>query len=102
MLRNPTSSLTLHQDSTFNYVLHRQLGDFVAAALRDELQGIYNIAATGNVSLKEVAALLGATPQFGDFLYEVGQIDNSKAKRAVPDFAMSSSQIITQFVKEFE
>jgi nucleoside-diphosphate-sugar epimerase len=101
MIRDPGCQLTLNPASAFNYVLHRQVGDFILTALRDGLSGVYNLAANGNLRLDEVAEIVGANPGYGDFLYRVGEIDNAKAKAVYPCFAMDSAQIVTAFMKEF-
>jgi nucleoside-diphosphate-sugar epimerase len=101
MIHDPGCQFTLNPASTFNYVLHSQVGDFIQTALRDGLSGVYNLAASGNLRLDEVAEIVGANPSYGDFLYRVGEIDNAKAKALHPSFAMNSAQVITAFMKEF-
>ena len=101
MIRDPGCQLTLNPASTFNYVLHRQVGDFIQTALRDGLSGVYNLAASGNLRLDEVAEIVGAIPGYGGFMYCVGEIDNAKAKALLPSFAMNSAQVVTAFMKEF-
>ena len=100
MRRDPHCALSLSAASTFNYVLHRQVGEFIEAAMRDGHTGVYNIAATENVTLKEVAGILGARPVYGNFQYRTGDIDNSKAKAIYPELSMTSNENITAFIQE--
>jgi nucleoside-diphosphate-sugar epimerase len=101
MTRDPRCQLTLSPASTFNYVLHRQVGDFILTALRKGLCGIFNLAASKNLRLDEIAGIVGASPDYGNFLYCVGEIDNAKANAVCPSFAMDSAQVVNAFMREF-
>tara|TARA_Y100001934_G_scaffold282880_1_gene399011 strand:- start:13005 stop:13754 length:750 start_codon:yes stop_codon:yes gene_type:complete len=101
MMHDPNCCLTLSPKSIFNYVRHRQVSEFIKVAIRNGYTGIYNIASTGNLRLDEVAAIVGARPEYGHYNYEVGDVDNSKAKAVFPGLSMTSAQTIAAFTKEF-
>ena len=100
MMHNPNCRLTLNHKSIFNYVRHRQICEFIKVAIRNGHTGIFNIASTGNLRLDEIAAIVGARPEYGHYKYEVGDVDNSKAKAIFPEFSMTSAQTIAAFTKE--
>jgi len=90
--------LTLSSDSRFNYVLHSDILDFIKFSIDHDLKGIYNLASSENVTLLEVANILGKKVQFGNYLYDVGNIDNSKISYVFPIFKKTSKEIITKFI----
>ena len=100
MMHDPNCRLTLNHKSIFNYVRHRQISEFIKVAIRNGHTGIFNIASTGNLRLDEIAAIVGARPEYGHYKYEVGDVDNSKAKAIFPEFSMTSAQTIAAFTKE--
>ena len=102
MLQDPNCSLSLAPDSRFNYVTHHQLGAFILRALHDGLSGVYNIATTGSLRLREVAEILATCPQYGKFHYDVGDIDNRKARSVLPELARSTRDIVEEFMKAHE
>ena len=90
--------LTLSSDSRFNYVLHSDILDFIKFSIDHDLKGIYNLASSENVTLLEVANILGKKVKFGNYLYDVGNIDNSKISYVFPVFKKTSKEIITKFI----
>jgi hypothetical protein len=98
---DPGSQLTLNTASIFNFVLHRQVGDFILTALRNWLSGVYNLAASKNLRLDEIARIVRANPEYGKFLYRVCEINNAKAKTVYPNFTMDGAPVTATFMKEF-
>lgn len=102
ILEDEPCKLTLTQDSRFNYVLHSDVTSFIEFAIKNDLQGIYNVSSSGSVTLKEVATMLGKRVQFGKYNYDVGNIDNRKITSIFPTFKKTSREIVTQFIRERE
>lgn len=96
--KNPT--LTLSADSVFNYILHKDILDFIKLAVKKDLQGIYNLASSENITLSDVENLLKKQVNFGTYTYDVGEIDNSKISGVFPAFKKTSKEAILQFIKE--
>lgn len=92
-------TLALSSVSTFNYILHKDVLEFIKMAIAKDLQGIYNLAASENITLSQVADLLKKEVNFGSYIYSVGNIDNSKAASILPSLKKDSNEIIAQFVK---
>lgn len=94
---NPT--LTLSPDSSFNYILHKDVLEFIKFAIEKDLQGIYNLASSKNITLKEASDLFKKKVNFGNFIYNVGNIDNKKAALVLSNFKKTSEEAIKQFLK---
>ncbi len=92
---NPT--LTLSPDSSFNYILHKDVLGFIKLAAEKDLQGIYNLASSDNITLSKVAGLFKRKVNFGNYIYNVGDIDNSKASILLLAFKKTSEEVISQF-----
>lgn len=95
---NPT--LTLSEKSIFNYIFHSDVLSFIKLAIEKDLQGIYNLASSKNITLKEVSTLFKKKVTFGNFIYSVGYIDNSKATSVTTSFEKTSEEVIRQFLKQ--
>lgn len=91
-------TLTLSPDSIFNYILHRDVLAFIDAAIKKDLRGIFNLAASENISLSSVANLFKKSVTFGDYVYNAGIIDNTKAVKVVSSFKKSSAKTISEFI----
>ena len=89
--------VTLSDTSTFNYILHRDVANVIKVAMKQNLQGIYNIASSKNISLKEVESLSGKKATFGNYVYNVGNIDNKKITSVFPAFKKTSREIVVAF-----
>ena len=102
MLEDKECSLTLSGNSIFNYVLHSDILDFIKFSIYHDLKGIYNLTSSQNITLSEVADMLGKKVSFGAYRYDVGEIDNSRISSLFHAFRKTSKETITQFVKEGE
>ena len=96
--KNPV--LTLTASSVMNYILHRQVADFIKYAIENNLSGVYNLASSQNITLARVANLLKKKVNFGSYSYSVGKISNRKISKIFSSFARTSEEIVEQFIKE--
>lgn len=93
-------SLALSADSEFNYILHRSVFEFIQAAVKKDVRGIYNLASSENVSVSRVADLLNKKVNFGNFLYTVGNVDNTKGSAILSAFKKTSEEVISEFLSQ--
>jgi len=100
MIEDEPCRLGLAEDSRFNYVLHRDVTDFITLALERDLRGVFNVASDGNVRLSEVAAYLGKHVEFGSHWYDVGEIDNGKASGLAKGLRRSSLETVQYFIAD--
>lgn len=86
MLKYENPKLTLSQHSTFNYILHDDISRFMALAIKQNLTGIYNVCASENATLAQIANHFKLRVQFGDYLYTTGNVSNKKITSIDPTF----------------
>lgn len=98
ILKEDNPTLTLSPDSTFNYILHKDVLEFINLAIKKDLQGIYNLASSGNISLKAIADLFKKEVNYGNYIYNVGDIDNTKAVTYLPALKKTSKEIVIKFI----
>lgn len=91
--------LTLSPDSSLNYILYTDVSEFIKLAIEKNLQGIYNLVSSKNITLSEIASLLKKKVNFGDYVYNVGNIDNRKAVAVSRAFKKTSRKIIGKFIQ---
>lgn len=98
MLTEPACRLFLASSSRFNFVLYRDVCDFVENALEQGIEGTYDIGSSCSIGLREIAKQLGVDPIYGKHHYDVGLVDSSAASRIVPAFGRPSWQTLNLFI----
>ncbi len=93
-------TLSLAGASTLNFVLYSDILEFIKCAIRKNISGVFNLVSSENITLAEVAEMLGKNVKFGDYSYFVGNIDNSKACSVLSAFNKTSREVVNRFVKE--
>jgi len=99
LLLAPDSALRLSGDSSFNYINHTDVGDFIEAALQQDLSGSFNLASASNVCLREIADALCLNAKFGSHCYDSGQFDNSAATDFVAGLKRCSLDKVVEFAQ---
>lgn len=94
---NPT--LTLSAKSVFNFILHKDVLEFIKIATEKDIQGIYNIVSSNNITAREIAELLGKKVSYGNYIYNAGDIDNKKVSKLLPSFKKTSREVVNEFMK---
>lgn len=100
IMEDDPCKLTLSNDSRFNYILHSDVSDFILFAIERDIQGIYNVASGGNLHLSEISEMFGKNVQFGNYKFDIGNIDNNKISSIFPAFCKTSKEVISQFANE--
>lgn len=70
MLCSDNEKLTLSGESTFNYILQKDILEFIRSEKYRELNGIYDLVSNNNVKLKDIKKEFDSTVEFGDYVYE--------------------------------
>ncbi|MBI5122590.1 NAD-dependent epimerase/dehydratase family protein [Candidatus Roizmanbacteria bacterium] len=91
-------TLTLSSKSVFNFILHKDILEFIKIAAEKDLQGIYNLVSSENIILSQIAKLFGKKVNFGTYLYNVGNIDNKKAAKLFSSLNKTSEDTINKFM----
>jgi hypothetical protein len=81
--------------------LHQDVANFITKALEENLTGIYNLAASSNVTLGEVSECFQRQVEYGNYHYVSGDICNKKASEIYQNFNKSSLDTIKQFIAAF-
>jgi nucleoside-diphosphate-sugar epimerase len=90
-------ALTLSAESTFNYVLHQDIGDFITHALEQSCDGIYNVAAAENVRLGDIASQFERTVRWGGFIYRTPAIDTEAAIELLPSLKRTTLENVKRY-----
>jgi len=98
IINNDECALGLSAKSNYNLVLHSDVLEFIRHAIDQDIQGVYNVAASDTISLSDTADLLDKKVEFGNHVYDVGQIDNSRISSIFPAFKKSSKENLIHFV----
>ena len=85
IIKEDKPKLTLHQDSTFNYVLHSDILDYIFI---DE-KGIKNFVSEDNITLGEIKELVNGNCEFGNYKFVTPKLDGVKWK--------TSRQVVEEF-----
>ena len=96
--KNPT--VTLSSKSVLNFILHKNVLEFIKIAFKKDLNGIYNLASSRNITPPQIAELLGKKISFGNYLYNVGDIDNNKIISISQAFKKTSKRVVLEFLKQ--
>jgi nucleoside-diphosphate-sugar epimerase len=100
MLTEPHCRLFLSSRSRFNFVLHRDVAQFIDYCLKHDIAGTYNIASATTTTLGEIAEQLQLSVEFGSHDYDVGLIDQSDAASLCSGFARPTWQTLNAFIDD--
>lgn len=99
MMEGKTTDFHLSGESRYNCVLHSDILDFINFSIRNDIIGIYNIASFGNVLLSDIAEMFSRKVQFGDHMYDGGNISNRKVASLFPAFKKTTKIVLDQFIE---
>ncbi len=100
ILKEENCRLTLSPDSDLNCVLYEDVLGFLRLSVKESLKGVYNTVSSGNILVSDAAKLLKKKVEFGNYSYQVGNVDNRKASLIYPAFKKTSEQIFKQFSRQ--
>ena len=99
MFSKSPSVLTLSSNSSFNYVLHEDVGSFIKHCIFNRIAGVYNVSSKKNITLIDIKYEYELNDIcFGKYFYETTSIDTSKIIAEYPIFKKSSRQVIKIFI----
>lgn len=97
ILTDATPQVPISANSQINHILHEDVTAFIRAAHAKDLTGTYNLAASTNATLGEIALHFGKAVQFGNVTAHMNRIDNRKAAAFCPALANSTLTNIERF-----
>ena len=99
MITEPSCQFTLSGDSAITYIFHEDVSAFISFALREGICGLFNMACKGSITLCEMAAKTGCRATFGEYKYDLGEIDNSKIAGIFPAFRRTCQEVVDEFIR---
>ena len=100
MIQNEPCTVGLSSASVYNIIIYSDILNFIKFAIQNDVQGVFNLASSSNITLENVARVLEKNIQFGEGFYNVGNIDNTKIASTFPVFKKSSEDNLLQYLKE--
>ena len=94
------SGLTLSGDSTFNYVLQKDILEFVTAGENQVVVGKYDFVSSTNVTLNEVADYYNKKVQFGEYKYTTNLQKMNPQHNIHPIAERTSLETVKLFIEE--
>lgn len=98
MVKDRTCNLSLRSDSVLDYILYSDVARFLTHAIKNDLNGVWNVCTSQSATLEEAATLVGATPAYGYYFYDVGRINNTKIVSIDGEFYKTACDTINQFL----
>ena len=102
ILHHDCVSLTLASQSTFNYIRHDDVSDFIQHAIHHQLNGIFNVAASSDLQLGEVSKHFNKPATFGNYVYKTANADNHKISALFPCFKRTSMDNIKLYMNDIK
>ncbi len=85
--------LSLSKDSELNLVLYQDVLNFI----KKDKSGVYNLTSSENIKLSKIAKILNKSPRFGNYKYQVGNIDNKRC-----EFNKTSEEVLLNFISNIQ
>ena len=98
IIEDEKPELSLSGDSTFNYILQKDILSFIETAYRNKYSGTIDFVSSGNISLNHVADLLGKEVKFGNYIYKTPNLPNQELVEVFPTAALSSENNIQRYL----
>ena len=93
VLRGEPVTLRLDGTSRYNLVSMRQVEQFLRAADAAAATGVYNLGASDEATLADIAAVTGARPTYGQVHYEVPGMDTRRVRALCPAFERTTREV---------
>ena len=94
------TALSVAPSSRFAWLRHRDVLEFLTAALDRGLEGTYNVVPSRTATLAEAARALGRSPAWGTHLYAAPEADGAKARAVCAALTRSALENAIAFAKE--
>jgi nucleoside-diphosphate-sugar epimerase len=98
IIEDEKPELSLSGDSTFNYILQKDILSFIETAYRNKYSGVIDFVSSGNINLSQVADLLGKEVKFGNYIYKTPNLPNQELVEVFPTAALSSENNIQRYL----
>ena len=100
MIESEPCTVGLSGTSAYNIIIYSDILNFIKFAIENDVQGVFNLASSSNITLENVAKILEKNIQFGEGFYNAGNIDNTKIASTFPAFKATSEDNLIKYLKE--
>ena len=100
IIDNYNTKLTLSEMSTFNYVLQKDIAEFIKLCYNNKIIGTYEFVSNDMISLGSIARKFGKNPTFGEWKHKASFVNNQKTVDIFETINKSSWDVIDQFLKD--
>ena len=101
MIESESCTVGLSSKSAYNIIIYSDILNFIKFAIENDVQGVFNLASSSNITLENVARILDKNIQFGEGFYSAGNIDNTKIASTFPAFKATSEDNLIKYLKEY-
>lgn len=98
--QNITNKIGLSKESTFNYILHKDVLSFIENAVENNLSGCFNLTSSDKTTIGQSAQEIDNTIEWGNFSYQTANISNEKICASSPQFNKTSLENVRIFFDE--
>ena len=93
--KEETPSVFLTADSKFNYILYSDVYDFIN---EDCDTGVYNFVSSDNILLKDISKFFNKDVSYGEYFYQIKQVDSDKTIQLLPQLSRTSLDTIKKYI----
>lgn len=86
--------LRLSAESSFNYILQKDIFDFVEKGAQEDIRGTYDFASSTYINLKEVCDRYDKRAAFGEVVYTTPVVSNEAIKGVFPQANRTSEEVL--------
>ena len=102
MIQTEPCTIGLSSASVYNIIIYSDILNFIKYSIEKDIQGVFNLTSSRNITLGKVAEILGKNIQFGEGYYSAGSIENTKIAFIFTSFKKSSEDNLLQYLKEHD
>ena len=100
LIQENNPKITLSKDSTYNFIRHKDVTDFILKSYESNISGVFDFVASDYLNLKDIAEHLSANADFGEYTFKTNKISNQALASTFPEFDKSSWDALNEFIKE--
>ena len=94
--------ITLSKESTYNFVMHKDIVEFISKCYNNNVTGIFDFLASDFIRLEDIVKRLNREVNFGEYTFTTNKVDNKKLTGMFPEFNKSSWEALELFIEEIK
>ena len=100
LIKDKNCKLSLTKNSSFNYILHSDILDFILFSYNWLIKGIIDFTSSKNITLEAIVEILNAEPEYGHYTFNTPLISNDKLIEHNSKLNKTSKEVFNQFIKQ--